>query len=89
MDTFSSKNHIYIGREAGKEIHQAIKNAKKSVKIVSPYLSPDYLKDLVSLHKKGVKITLITCDKIEASSYSDFKVSDLINKKIVPIPEAK
>ena len=80
MITFSNSNHIYIGREAGKEIHEKIKNAKKSVKVVSPYLSPDYIKDLIDLHKKEIKITLVTCDKIESNSYSDFKTSDLIKK---------
>lgn len=81
MRTFSSKNYIYIGREAGKEIHEEIKKAKESVKVVSPYLSPDYIKDLINLHKKGIKVTLITCDRIGASSYSDFQVSDLIKKE--------
>lgn len=78
MQTTSTKDHIYIGKEAGKEIHEKIKNAKKSVKIVSPYLSADYLKDLVLLHKKQVEVTLVTCDKIEDSHYSDFKTQDLI-----------
>ena len=81
MRTFSNKDYIYIGRGAGKEIHEKIRNAKKSVKIVSPYLSPDYIKDLISLHKKEVKVTLITCDKIESNSYSDFQISDLIKKE--------
>ena len=53
MKTFSNKDEIYIGREAGKEIHERIRGAKKSVKIVSPYLSPDYMKDLIRLHEKG------------------------------------
>ncbi len=81
MKTTSNKSHIYIGREAGKEIHETIRGAKKSVKIVSPYISADYLKDLVNLHKKGVEITIITCDKISDSSYSEFRVSDLIRKE--------
>ena len=82
MITLSNKNQIYIGREAGKEILNKIKNAKKSVKVVSPYLSPDYIKDLIRLHKKGVEITLITSDNIcEENAYSDFKVSDLVTKE--------
>ncbi|MBU0959318.1 MAG: phospholipase D family protein [Nanoarchaeota archaeon] len=81
MITSSNKDQIYIGRQAGKEIHEKIKNAKKSVKIVSPYLSPDYIKDLLVLHKKNVEITLVTCDKIENNSYSDFKTSDLVKKE--------
>jgi len=87
MITFSNKDHIYIGREAGKEIYEKIKIAQKSVKIVSPYLSPDYTKELISLHKKGIKITLITCDNIETNSYSDFKISDLV--KIEKVEESK
>ncbi|MCX6741739.1 MAG: phospholipase D-like domain-containing protein [Candidatus Pacearchaeota archaeon] len=83
MITNSNKDQIYIGRQAGKEIHETIKNAKKSVKIVSPYLSANYIKDLITLHKKGVKVTLITCDKIESNSYSDFSVSDLIKTEKV------
>ena len=89
MKTFSNKDYIYIGREAGKEIHESIRNAKKSVKIVSPYLSPDYVKDLLRLHNKGVKITLITCDKIETNDYSDFRASDLIKKEEIINPKAK
>ena len=81
MITFSNKDTIYIGREAGKEIHSRIKNAKKSVKIVSPYLSPDYINDIITLHKKGVKVTLITCDKIGSNSYSNFKSSDLVKEE--------
>ncbi len=81
MKTFSNSNHVYIGREAGKEIHEKIRNAKSSVKIVSPYLSADYLKDLITLHKKGIKVTLITCDKIQNSPYSDFRKSDLIKEE--------
>src|SRR3989338_2839278 len=83
MQTTSNKDYIYIGKEAGKEIHEKIKNAKKSVKIVSPYLSADYLKDLIRLHKKQIAVTLITCDKIEDSPYSDFKTEDLIKKEKV------
>jgi phosphatidylserine/phosphatidylglycerophosphate/cardiolipin synthase-like enzyme len=78
MKTKSTNDSIYIGRGAGKEIHESIRNAQNSVKIVSPYLSGDYLKDLIHLHKKGANVTLITCDKIEESRYSDFRVSDLI-----------
>ncbi len=81
METRSNKDSIYIGRFAGKEIHEKIKNAKKSVKVVSPYLSPEYLKDLITLHKKQVDITLVTCDKIETNPYSDFKTSDLLKEE--------
>lgn len=83
MITKSNKDSIYIGKEAGKEILHEIKCAKKSVKIVSPYLSPDYIKELIKLHKEGREVTLITCDRISENNYSDFKASDLIEKEKV------
>ena len=88
METRSNKDSIYIGRFAGKEIHEKIKNAKKSVKVVSPYLSPEYIKDLIALHKKQVDITLVTCDRIETNSYSDFKTSDLLKEEKIQDNEA-
>lgn len=56
---------IYIGKSAGKKLLNDIENAKKSVKIVSPYLSPDMVKDLINLRKKGIEVSLITADNIE------------------------
>lgn len=89
MRTTSSKDSIYLGRNAGEEILEAIKQAKKSVKIVSPYLSADYLKVLVNLSKSGKEITLIACDKLDESSFSDFRISDIIKSNKVLIPESK
>ena len=51
MKTISNKNQISLGRGYGIEILNAVKNAKKSVKIVSPYLSSSYLDELVNLNK--------------------------------------
>jgi len=83
MKTYSNHNEIYIGRKQGLQILNAVKNAKKSVKIVSPYLSPGYLEELVNLRKKGVQITLITSDNLEQGrgDYSTFKHSDIIKQK--------
>jgi len=89
MKTTSSKNSIYIGQNAGTELINHIRNAKTSVKIVSPYLSPDYIKELINLNNRGIKITLITCDDIKENQYSDFKVSDIIKQKKIPDPNAE
>ena len=85
MKTFSNEDSIYIGKEAGKEILHRIKNAKSSVKVVSPYLSASYVQELISLHKQGRKITLITSDNIvtERSPYTNFRTGDLVNKEKV------
>ena len=82
MRTYSNKDQINLGRKAGTEILKAIKNAKKSVKIVSPYLSPSYLEELLKLRKKGVQITLITSDNLEEgnNSFSSFQHSDVIKQ---------
>lgn len=56
----SKNNEIYIGRKAGKELLEDIHNAKKSVKIISPYLGPEYVKDLIGVKEKGVEVSLIT-----------------------------
>jgi phosphatidylserine/phosphatidylglycerophosphate/cardiolipin synthase-like enzyme len=89
MRTRSNNDYIYIGKEAGKEILSRIKSAKQSVKVVSPYLSPDYIKELIKLHKECRQVTLITCDKIGENAYSDFKASDLINKREIYNPSAE
>ncbi len=81
METHSNNSIIKLGRGKGYEILNAIKNAKNEVKVVSPYLSPDYIKELIKLHNKGIKITLITCDNLEVNQYSDFKPSDIIKKE--------
>lgn len=83
METYSNKDKIFLGRKHGLQILDAIKNAKKSVKIVSPYLSPSYLEELVKLNEKGVQITLITSDGLNegGSRYSTFKHSDIIKQK--------
>ena len=59
---------IYIGKSAGKHLISDIRNAKKSVKIVSPYLSASLVKELIKLKAKKLNIELITSDEIE-----DFK----------------
>jgi len=83
MKTYSNHDEIYLGRKYGLQILDVVKKAKKSVKIVSPYLSPSYIEELVNLRKKGVQITLITSDELEQGwgSYSKFKHSDVIKQK--------
>jgi len=56
---------VYIGTGAGKKLMEEIENAKRSVKIVSPYLSPFLVKKLIDLHFRGVEVQLITMDTIE------------------------
>ncbi|MDQ1097267.1 MULTISPECIES: phospholipase D family protein [Chryseobacterium] len=69
---------IYIGRSAGAKLIQDIRNAKKNVKIVSPYLSPSLIKELIFLHNKGIEISLITTDEIEDFYGNEKNINKLI-----------
>ena len=62
-----------MGTGAGTKLLQEIGNAQRSVKISSPYLSPKMVDELVWLHKKGLKVTLITSDKFDSRSYRQEK----------------
>ena len=69
---------IYIGRNAGSELLEDMHNAKESVKIISPYLSPEYIRDLIGIQEKGVNVSLITSDNIETNNRVDFSHRDII-----------
>lgn len=69
---------IYIGKSAGAKMMQDIRNAQKNVKIVSPYLSPFLIKELIHLHSRGIKIRLITSDEIEDFYGYDKNIHKLI-----------
>ena len=67
--------NIYVGRDAGKGLIRNIDKAEKSIKIVSPFLSPSLITKLIELNRKNIDIKLITSNNIE-----DYK--DVQNKKI-------
>ncbi|MCZ2394037.1 MAG: phospholipase D family protein [Chitinophagales bacterium] len=70
---------IYIGKGAGKKLLEEISNAKKNVKIISPYLSPFLIKELINLYAKGIQIHLITSDNIEDyHEFNDKNIHQLI-----------
>lgn len=56
---------IYIGKGAGKKLLNDIQSARKSVKVVSPFLSPEYIKLLIDLKLRNIDVQLITMDEIE------------------------
>lgn len=90
METFSNNDKILLGRGIGHEILNAVNSSKHSVKIVSPYLSPNYITELVNLSNNGIEVTLITCDNLETDPrYSDFKHSDIIKQEKVYSEELK
>lgn len=63
---------IYIGTGAGKKLLREIRGAQSSIKIVSPYLSPSLVKELIGLHNRGIDVQLVTTDNIE-DFYGDYE----------------
>jgi phosphatidylserine/phosphatidylglycerophosphate/cardiolipin synthase-like enzyme len=51
---------LYIGREAGKKMYDKICNAKKSIKIISPYLSIDTVNKIKDKCLEGITVSLIS-----------------------------
>jgi phosphatidylserine/phosphatidylglycerophosphate/cardiolipin synthase-like enzyme len=78
---------IYIGQGAGKKLLDDLHTAQKSIKIISPYLSPFLVKELIELKRgnSNLSIELITSDEIE--DYKDVNQSNIYklivqNKKL-------
>lgn len=91
MGTFfnGANCNIYIGKGAGKMLLDDIQNAKKSVKIVSPYLSPFLIKELIDLKRKRIDIQLITSDNIEDfREGNDKNILKLIHQETTKDPVA-
>ena len=65
---------LYIGTGAGKKLMEDISNAKRSVKIVSPFLSPYLIGKLIDLHYQGINVQLITTDSIEKFYGNGYKI---------------
>lgn len=78
----AKSSEMFIGRDAGRRLMQEITNAEKSIKIVSPYLSAKYVKELISLKKeKGLHISLVTTDEIKEDNHCEFYHTDLIEQE--------
>lgn len=54
---------IYIGTGAGKKLMEEISAARKSVKIVSPFLSAQLVEGLIQLHDRGIHVELMTTEE--------------------------
>lgn len=60
LKTVSDSCEIFIGKNAGDDIYSCIKNAKKSITILSPYVSPEYILLLTEAFYKGLDVLLLT-----------------------------
>ncbi|WP_322934214.1 phospholipase D-like domain-containing protein [Bacteroides sp. CG01] len=77
-----------MGKQAGTRIFYEIQRARKSIKIVSPYLSDNRLDELISLKRKNIDVKLITSD-IERSNIEQSTLRKLFIQKREIDTEAK
>lgn len=52
----------HVGKNAGFFIERQIKQTERSIKLCSPFISPEYAKILTQLAKKGISVKLITSE---------------------------
>jgi len=62
---------IYIGKGAGKMIIEDMLKAKRSIRVMSPYLSAGLIDILLERLRFGVHIELVTADDIEDHQHAD------------------
>ena len=62
---------IYIGKGAGKMILEDMLKAKRSIRVMSPYLSAGLIDILLERLRFGVHIELVTSDDIEDHKHAD------------------
>ena len=53
-----------FGRGAGRELDRRIQRAQRSVFVVSPYIDAQGIAQLLALHRRGVKVCLLTSSEV-------------------------
>ncbi|RTE54125.1 hypothetical protein EHW67_09385 [Arenibacter aquaticus] len=81
---------VYVGTGAGRKLMEELQNAKRSVKVMSPYMSAALVRKLIDLHHRDIDVQLITMDDI-ADFYGDWQrnIHQLIIQDIFIDEEAK
>lgn len=64
---------IYIGRGSGKRIIEDMLAAKKSIRVMSPYLSAKLVDVLLERFGQGIDVELVTSGEIEDHKHTDDK----------------
>jgi len=62
------QSHLYIGVKAGEKVSEKINRAKKSIKILSPFIGEKQIEQLIKKKKQKIDIHVISTD-----SNSDFQ----------------
>lgn len=98
-DTEISNSTLYLGKAASKYILRDIKKASKSIKIVTPYISSDFIDILKDKAKKGAEVSLVLnsdigSSKTDENGYGDSfkslrKLIDQIQHTNFPLKEKR
>jgi len=74
----------YSGPTAGSNIEPVLRNARKSIWIVSPWLGKEYAKQLALLSQKGIEVRIVTSNvDYNNKSLEVFKASE--NPNLIPL----
>lgn len=60
FETDFPKAHVYVGTRAGGPIKTSLENATKSIDVLVPYLTRNFLEILLRKQREGVSVTLVT-----------------------------
>jgi phosphatidylserine/phosphatidylglycerophosphate/cardiolipin synthase-like enzyme len=80
-ETLINSGEIYIGRNVGERIITDLESSKKSIKIVTPYISADFVDLLVQYAKSNIDITLILSDDFVDKEYKRNEIFKKIIKQ--------
>ena len=80
-DTSINSGTIYLGRNAGKEIYEKIKSAQHSIKVITPYISSEYIDLLKSKALDGLDVKLIVSSDIGGEKDKHKSIRKLISQK--------
>lgn len=81
-DTLINSGEVYIGRNAGERIITDLESATKSIKIVTPYISTDFVDLLTSISNSNLEITLILSDDFIEKEYKRTEIFKKLIKQI-------
>jgi len=84
FDKNIKQSHLYIGVKAGKKISDKIDKAKKSIKILSPFLGKKQIEQLNKKQKQNIDIKVITT--YNDNDFKDYEKLSLLRNTIEQIP---
>ncbi len=73
-NTVINSGEIYIGRNAGEPILKDISTAQSSIKIITPYISSEFIDLLIKRSQEGIEVSLILSDDFVSSDTKRYEI---------------